>query len=181
MKTKIQLAIAQTIGEHLVEKLAPYCHRIEIAGSIRRQKAEIGDIEIIAQAKPQVDLFGAPMEAHQLDTIDWMHLIGGTLIKGGHKYKQIKLPEDLQLDLFIVTPPAQWGVLFLIRTGPEEYSHRLVTRKSEGGLLPSYLRIKEGAVWSNNHIIETPEEQDVYHLIGIPYAEPWKREASWPR
>jgi DNA polymerase/3'-5' exonuclease PolX len=32
--------------------------------------------------------------------------------------------------------------------------------------------VKGGAIWSSNHIIETPEEQDVFGLIGVPFIAP---------
>src|SRR5215471_6986088 len=40
-------ALARKVAEQLVAELAPRCERIEIAGSLRRGKAEVGDIEIL--------------------------------------------------------------------------------------------------------------------------------------
>ena len=40
---------------------------------------------------------------------------------------------ELPLDLFAVTPPAQWGVIFTVRTGPGAFSTRLVTARRYGG------------------------------------------------
>ena len=45
------LAFATTLAKKLVDELAPYCQRIEIAGSVRRQSAEVGDIELVAIPK----------------------------------------------------------------------------------------------------------------------------------
>ena len=175
-KQKIPLETAKEIAERVIEKLAPLCERIEIAGSIRRQKAEVGDIEIVAIPRPITDMFGNPTTDHMLDLFDYSTI--GRLEMGGHKYKKIALTEGPQLDLFIVTPPAQWGVLFLIRTGPAEYSHAIVTPRVHGGLLPSHLRVREGAIWLNELApLETPEESDVYNLLGIPYVEPEARTA----
>ena len=175
-KQKIPLETAKEIAERVIEKLAPLCERIEIAGSIRRQKEEVGDIEIVAIPRPVSDLFGNPTTDHMLDLFDYSTI--GRLEMGGHKYKKIVLTEGPQLDLFIVTPPAQWGVLFLIRTGPAEYSHTIVTTKMHGGLLPSHMHVKDGAIWINDLIpLETPEEADVYNLLGIPYVEPEARTA----
>lgn len=174
MKTKLPLAKAESIAETIVRKLSSRCLRIEIAGSIRRKKPEVGDIEIIAEPYPTRDLFNnETYEPHELDEIDWT--LYGRLVKGGHKYKQIELPNGINLDLFIVTPPAQWGVQFLIRTGPAEYSHKFVTARNQGGMLPSYLKVKDGAIWHGENRIETPEEKDVFELIGIPFAEPENR------
>ena len=175
-KQKLPLAQARQIAESVIVRLEPYCERIEIAGSIRRQKPEVGDIEIVAIPKPTFDLFGTPgMEPHQLDIVTWEDF--GNMVKGGHKYKQIELREGVNLDLFIVTPPAQWGIQFLIRTGSADFSHRFVTHKGQGGLLPGYLRVQDGAIWSNNHIIPTPEEIDVFNLAGVEYISPEKRTA----
>ena len=175
MKNKIPFVDARYRAGVLIEQLEQYCQRIEIAGSIRRLKPEVGDIELIAIPKPTLDLFSAITEEHQLDNLDYEGMRIGRKIKGGHKYKQIELKGGVILDLFIVTPPAEWGVQFLIRTGPAEFSHKLVMKRRAGGLLPSNLRVKDGAIWSNNHIIPTPEEQDVFELIGIPYIEPKDR------
>lgn len=173
MKTKMQLADAKAIAERLVKRLQPYCLRVEIAGSVRRGKSEVGDIEIVAEPFPTHDLFGGKTyEPHSIDEIDWTDW--GQLIKGGHKYKQIDLGA-CNLDLFIVTPPAQWGVQFLIRTGPAEYSHKFVTPKQKRGMLPSNMQVKDGAIWCNGKMFETPEEADVYKLIGLPYEEPQNR------
>lgn len=170
MKTKLPLVDAEKIAADIVGRLRQYCKRIEIAGSVRRRKPEVGDIEIVAIPLPTVDLFGVEMyEPHQLDEVDWSDF--GRLVKNGHKYKQIEMGR-CNLDLFIVTPPAQWGVQFIIRTGSAEFSHRLVTAKQYGGMMPGYLKVKDGAIWSNNHIVETPEEQDVFDLIGAEFVPP---------
>lgn len=175
MKGKIKWQEAHGIAVDLTAKLADYCQRIEIAGSVRRQRPEVGDIEIVAIPHMAVDMFNQPTENSYLDLIDWERYFG-KVIKGGHKYKQIELPSGINLDLFIVTPPAQWGVQFLIRTGPADFSHRFVTHRAQGGMLPGYLRVQDGALWSNNHIIVTPEETDVFNLLGIPYIEPKDRQ-----
>jgi len=176
MKQRIPLIQAEHLANQIVERLRPYCTRIEIAGSIRRGKPEIGDIEIVAQPQFVRDMFGNPSDDHELNFSDWSEF--GYIVKNGPKYKQIVLNEGINLDLFIVTPPAQWGVMFLIRTGPAEYSHKFVSSKLIGGMLPSYMKVKDGAIWSHDRIIETPEEIDVYNLIGKKYVTPELRYAE---
>ena len=170
MKQKLPLRDAAALALLMIERLKPYCRRIEIAGSIRRHKPEIGDIELIAEPYFETDLFLTQTENHMLNGVKWEAF--GRIVKDGNKYKQIELHEGINLDLFIVTPPAQWGVLYLIRTGSAEFSHRFVTTKQEGGLLPSYLRVKDGAIWSHNHIVPTPEERDVFDLAGVAWIDP---------
>ena len=173
MKTKLYHVEAWRIADHLRKRLEIYCERIEIAGSLRRLKPEVGDIELIAIPKFELDLFGQPSSVHLLDIFDFQCV--GKVLKNGSKYKQVELEEGINLDLFIVTPPAQWGVLFLIRTGSADFSHKFVTQKKFGGLLPSHLSIHDGAIWNHNELIPTPEEKDVFKLAGVDYIEPEKR------
>ena len=172
MKSKMPLHEAQAIANNMIYLLKNHCRRVEIAGSIRREKQEIGDIEIVA-VPLFADMFGVSTSLSVLDTLDWTDI--GTPVKNGTKYKQIALKSGINLDLFIVTPPAQWGLIYLIRTGPWEFSKRMVTPKQHGGFMPSYLKVKDGAVWSNNHVIETPEEDDIFSLYGMSYIEPKDR------
>lgn len=168
------LDMAEMLAHDLVIKLRDWCVRIETAGSVRRRKSEVGDIEIVCIPKFVNDMFGNPTTTSVLDVMDWSNI--GVPEKSGPKYKQIILRSGAALDLFIVTPPAQFGVQFLIRTGPAEYSHRFVTPKHYGGMLPSNLKVKDGAIWKGNQLIETPEEEDVFNLIGAPWIPPMERK-----
>jgi DNA polymerase/3'-5' exonuclease PolX len=170
MKAKIPLEIAEQIARQYAERLQPFCDRLEIAGSIRRRKAEVGDIEIVALPKPFVDLFGN--ENGYQDPM----LAGVWVNKAGRRYKQYALPEGVNLDLFIVLPPAQWGVIFALRTGGAEFSRRLVTPKPYGYLPREYV-IKDGAVHraDTGEIVPTPEEEDFLALCGVANIPPQER------
>lgn len=96
------------IADELLRTLRPSCERIEIAGSIRRAKKEVKDIELIAIPKFIPDLFGETLLDHSLDVFNWASV--GDVLASGHKMKKIALHAGINLDLFIVTPPAQWGV-----------------------------------------------------------------------
>jgi DNA polymerase/3'-5' exonuclease PolX len=159
----MELKRARTIAKRLVDRLLPYCERIEIAGSIRREKAEVGDIEIVAIPSEFADAMLPEL------------LPGAKFIKDGTRYKQIALPEGIDLDLFLVRPPAQWGVIFLLRTGPAEFSHKVVTKKRMGGLLPSDCQVANGRVWRNGKLIPMPEEEDFLKLLGLPGLAPKER------
>ncbi|GIV65253.1 MAG: hypothetical protein AB1457_17570 [Chloroflexota bacterium] len=170
MKNKVPLEFAEQIAYKYAEKLLPYCDRLEIAGSIRRRKAEVGDIEIVVLPKPFVDLFGN--ENGYQDPV----LAGVWVNKAGRRYKQYALPEGVNLDLFIVLPPAQWGVIFALRTGGAEFSHKLVTPKPYGYLPQEYV-IKDGAVHraDTGEIVPTPEEVDFLTLCGAANIPPQER------
>lgn len=64
----MQLAQAKTIAEGLVEAFKPYCRRVQIAGSIRRERPEVKDIEIVAVPHMRFgeDLFGNPGEPYSV-------------------------------------------------------------------------------------------------------------------
>lgn len=169
---------AARIAQKWVERIRPYCQRVEIAGSLRRGKPEVKDIEIVAEPKinQAVDLFGQPVgQTSQLD-VYLSGLTGVRFVKAGPKYKQIALPEGIKLDLFVVTPPAQWGVIMAIRTGPADYSRWLVTQRRYNGPLPSNLRVKDGAVWNGTKIVPTPEESDFFAILGLANDPPELRQ-----
>ena len=139
MKAKVPLAKAEKIASRVVEKLMPYCQRIEIAGSIRRRKSEAGDIDIVAEPKRVPHLFGVPF----WQGIPTENL--GLVVKNGLRYKQVLLTEKIYLDLFIVHPLAQLGVILAIRTGSTEFSHKLVSHTPYRYLPKEYI-VKDGAI-----------------------------------
>lgn len=184
----IPLQEAEAIARELVTTLAPWCERIEIAGSIRRRKPQVKDIEIVAvpKVKPQLDLFGATV-GYQVDIDGVLEkwLGDGTLNyrldkndrhAWGPRYKRAIYQSRYSLDLFLVLPPAQFGVIYTIRTGPAEFSHRLVTPQWHGGYLPSRWRVQDGRILNESGAPqETPDERDVFALLGLEWQEPTVR------
>lgn len=177
MKTRLPYADMKRLADALVERLRPACERIEVAGSIRRKKSEVGDIEIIAIPKPILDLLGEPTAQTEVDTMLGAWPI--QLTKNGQKYKQFTFAGNsgnlYQVDLFLQPDPATWGVNFMIRTGCGDFSKRMVTAKEYGGLCPPGLSVKDGRVWRNGVALDTPEEKDVFALWGIEYIQPEHR------
>lgn len=179
--------IAKYIADELVAGLCEACLRIEIAGSVRRAKPEVKDIEIICIPKPGAPRpeFGQkPISSwlehglHKLEQCDYI----GSRLKDGDKYKQIVInsktlgfitTELFKLDLFIVRPET-WGVQFAIRTGPADFSHKLVTKQEWGGWLPDHMKVEDGLLWDTQtrQVIPTPEEQDLFAEIGLEWLEP---------
>lgn len=172
-KIQLNLGQAEQLVTKIVNTLAPYCHRIEVAGSVRRKKPVVGDIEIVCipRVEERVDLYGRVYDIRNLLDVCLNGLVaGGRLLnptKNGAKFKQFGIPAvpGLQLDLFITTWEC-WGVIYAIRTGSAEFSHRLVTQRAAGGLLPDDLMVRDGRVWRNGIALPTPEERDVFELIG---------------
>lgn len=180
-KIKLPLKQAQSLTCKIIEALAPGCERIECAGSVRRLRAEVGDLEIVCIAKQTVDLFGDPVGS-LLDMVLTNLVEEGRLIRGdknGRKFKNFLIPTvtDLKLDLWITTPEC-WGVRFTISTGSAEFNKRLVTQRSKGGLLPSDLNVSGARVWRGAEVLATPTEQALFDLIGGPgwWIEPKDRD-----
>jgi DNA polymerase/3'-5' exonuclease PolX len=75
-------------------------------------------------------------------------------------------------------------VLSLIRTGPADFARRFVTRRCRGGVLPDWAQVKEGGIYHQGEFrpIPTPEEEDVFRLLGLGVIPPSYRLSgeSWP-
>jgi DNA polymerase/3'-5' exonuclease PolX len=177
----MKLEQAKVVAKFWVDMLTPYCERIEIAGGVRRQKPEPHDIEIICVPKTekQFDMFGNVIGNENalqffLDGCSYFDLC--KLLKNGPKYKQIGLPEGINLDLFIVRSET-WAVQFVIRTGPAEFSHRIVTPRKYGGLLPSDCNVKDGQVWRHGKALEFSEETEFLDFLELGWIEPQNRLA----
>jgi DNA polymerase/3'-5' exonuclease PolX len=190
-------AKAVITANRLMDWLRPACDRIEIAGSTRREKPEVGDIEIVAIPKAGAPrpVFGQrkifPRMLEQV--LDNMQNQRGLIepIKGGEKYKQFWLLEGrvhlIKIDLFLVEEPRQWGLIYLIRTGPADFSKWMVTPRSKGGALLEGYFVRDGYMWKHGDgktwppspIIDVPEEADYFRLCELEWVEPRERQAQW--
>lgn len=180
-------------AQALTYLLSDACERIEIAGSLRRLKAEVHDIEIVAVPKWEVtagdDLWGTPVEIDLLeDKLAGLRSIGTLRLRDveahkadgsveithrdGDSYKALEY-EGIPVDLFIVRPPAEWGVIFAIRTGPGDWNQRLVTDCQK------YLRrVEKGRVYRGGQYVPCPEEEDFFAAIGQDYLPPNERSVD---
>lgn len=161
------------LAREVISRIAYLCERIEIAGSIRRGILTVGDIEIVAIPCPVRNLLGElSYPSDQIRAVLSEHYI---INKGGDLMQQYDLG-PCHLDLFLTTPE-KWGVIFTIRTGPAEFSQKLVTTRQKGGLLPSYLQVRDGRLWlrASGEVLETAEERDLFRTLGIEWIEPEER------
>lgn len=162
---------ARAMAGHVIERLGMYCDCIQIAGSVRRERPWVGDLEIVCiPSKVQAGLFEDEAETDHRFVAAVMRL---PAVKGcpTGKYTQRRLPTGMKLDLFMATPE-NWGLILAIRTGSAEFSHKcLASRwaamgyKSVGGILHRDGEVKE-----------LREEKDVFDLIGLKWIEPKDRE-----
>lgn len=167
-------ADATKVAELVVKTLRSCCTRVEIAGSLRRKKPMVSDIEIVLIPNMYTGIFGDPLpSAYSVELAISEHQ--WAIVKNGNWYKQIKVA-GFSVDLFITTPE-KWGCIFAIRTGSAVFSHRLMTPKRYGGLCPSNLKFREGRLWDGDTALDTPEEIDVFNALGLAYIEPELRLA----
>ncbi len=116
------------------------CLQIEIAGSVRREKPEPHDVELVAipriEERDARDLFNMQVGTHKvnlfeirlielLDECEWE--FDPVLKRNGPHYKRLRhVRTGICADVFLTTP-AGWGGAMAIRTGPPDFSHALVT------------------------------------------------------
>lgn len=191
---KRPLPIVLPIAQKLVDSLRPYCERIEIAGSIRRGRTEVGDIELVAIPKMERRLLVRTLFGEQHTNVNLLHEQLDILLKSekiyqppdspawGEKYRKFTLTSQkggfFKIDLFMATPD-NWGLIYLIRTGSAEFSEWAVTQAHKWGPLPPGYQVAGGQLWFNDQPIPCPEEQTYFDLLGIPFVEPQNRERKY--
>jgi DNA polymerase/3'-5' exonuclease PolX len=186
-------------------------HKVCIAGGLRRMKPDVHDIEIVAKPilKPPTPEFGKPFYSTRLArTLAGLEEQGKLrFIKGQEKLKQYAINarefgvaqplNEFTVEFYLVTPPAEFGVDLLIRTGPgsedNNFSKWVVTPRAQGGALPDGYRVSGAAVWREDQLDEKrkplkgenplpmPTEGDFFKFLGLKYIEPHLRRANWAR
>jgi DNA polymerase/3'-5' exonuclease PolX len=168
---RIPLAEADHIAGGLIVQLEPHCEVISLAGSIRRRRPTIGDIEIVCVPKPYE---ASPLFPSGIATVvnQWEKVRGELPCK----YTQRLLPEGIRLDLFMVHPDG-YGLQRAIRTGSAAWCRTVLAPawvragyRSEGGLL----RRSDGTV------VPVRTEPELFRLIGLRWVDPRDREVQQP-
>jgi len=186
----MKLFQARTIAESLLVQMEPFCERIQIAGSIRRQCADVGDIEIVAIPKwierPSIgNLFKTEMERVNLlhewaltrARVQWIKtgtddVIPWTPKADGRYWRGVLPATGMKLDVFL-TEPARWGATLLVRTGSREFNKAMAAHATAVGKC-----FDRGALWQASTQLETREERDVFDLLGLQYIAPPHRTGA---
>lgn len=174
----LDYAVALTKAQQIATAFAPACDHVWIAGSIRREKPHIRDIELVVVPHfRSIDLFGiANMDAgSDLDGLLTDFLDRGALKpdpelpRNGSRYKRfIVTSVQTPLDLFIAEP-RNAGNILMIRTGDSDFSRKLVTPRALGGLMPRDYRHAEGYLWHGDSLLPCPDEQTLFAHLGIAF------------
>ncbi|MFC2968259.1 DNA polymerase/3'-5' exonuclease PolX [Acidimangrovimonas pyrenivorans] len=132
----------------------------EIAGSFRRRRETVGDLDIVAAAAE-----GAPVTAGfvRYDEVARVVSQGATRVT-------VILRAGLQVDLRVVAPES-WGAALFYFTGSK--AHNIACRKRA---IARGLKLNEYGLFSGKSSVAGKTEADVYAAIGLPYILPELRE-----
>lgn len=184
-KSKRPLHVAEAIAAEILADLAPHCTRISVAGSVRRRKAEVGDLELVAiPGQALGGLFGDmptnALHAH-LSASNRYRFLKGDNPEG--RYYQLAVPAyaDLQVDLFLAEAD-NWGLILLVRTGSAEFSTAVLARwKRRQGIGPEQAGSVGGRlVRRDGEVVPTPDEETIFTLLGVPFIPPEQRHEGLP-
>lgn len=163
------LDYADSVAASILAELRPHClpGLCEIAGSVRRRRPTIGDIEIVCVPRPYnpepLLRSGIALVLYQWETLK------GTL---PCRYTRRLHPSGMAVDVFMVDPRG-FGLQLAIRTGSADWSHWVLAKtwaragfRSEHGLLRDYA----------GRIVATPTEEDLFRRIGLAWVDPADRE-----
>ncbi len=169
----MELERALGMANRAVEKLKPYCDKIEIAGSIRRRRPFVHDIDLVC------------IPSNQGQFITQLRQLGPFKVGGG---KLIRVSNQaLELDVYIATLET-WATLLLIRTGSARHNIMLCKLAQQKGMklhadgsglfrLGGMVATKDAADGSREEIrIAGDTEQSIFEALGMRYKKPEERE-----
>ena len=133
---------------------------IEAAGSFRRRRDTVGDLDIVAiSERPAlvIERFAAYPDVAEI-------------LSKGTTRSTIVLRSGLQVDIRVV-PAQSYGAVLLYLTGSKAHNIALRAMAQKRGL-----KINEYGVFKGRREIAARSEEEIYRLLGLPYIEPEIRE-----
>ena len=173
---RMRLGQAEAIVERLLAELSgvPGLRSITPAGSFRRRRETIGDLDLLAETDNPQALVDRFVSLGSVDSV---------LAKGPHK-AAVKLLRGPQVDLMIMAP-GEAGTYLIHFTGSKDHNVRLRGRARDRGWSLSekgYLRIGENGeplTGPNGEAAELrtfPTEADAYRFLDLDFIPPEMRE-----
>jgi DNA polymerase (family X) len=184
-KQRWSAGIARKVADQLVAELVSRCERIEIAGSLRRGKADVGDIEIlfvprIGQIRMPGELF--PLRGSLADELLEQWLARGVITKrfningsaawGTLNKLAVHVGSGIPVDLFATTAE-HWFVSLVVRTGSKEMNTTLAGSALRRGMQLHMYGVME--VRATGEQIIPQSEREMFERLGVPYREPAER------
>lgn len=166
------------VAATLVRILAPSCESIEVAGSIRRRKPDVGDVELLCIPR---------LGDRDLDWLDYSlkdmlashpRLLDLRLDKNGRtsygpQNKYLVHHTGIPVDIFSTTPE-NWWVALVVRTGPAELNRAIAGKALRMGMqFHAYGRGFTSKI--GDYEIVCKSEEDVFKAVELPYLPPHLR------
>lgn len=170
----IPLAKADRLAERIVAELAPFCSAIQVAGSIRRRRPFVGDVDIVCLPHPGQTL--ALVARARLAT---------TLVRGGAQEQVLRLRDGTQLDLWIANQPTadlldarptNFGSLLLCRTGSREFNIWLIEHAKRMGLKWNPHHGVFRSTGNRSDCLASATEEDIFRILDLDFIPPERRE-----
>ncbi|RJQ29772.1 DNA polymerase/3'-5' exonuclease PolX [Candidatus Parcubacteria bacterium] len=134
--------------------------RLTVAGSIRRRRETIGDVDILATS------------AHPKKVMDFfvgMPEVVRVYAKGGTK-ASVRMRSGIDIDLRVV-PEGSYGAALNYFTGSKEHNVALRTLAEKKGM-----KLNEYGLFRGKKRVAGASEEEIYRALGLEYIEPEMRE-----
>ncbi|MBW8483276.1 DNA polymerase/3'-5' exonuclease PolX [Actinomadura parmotrematis] len=158
---RVLVGTAAELAERVVEALAPLAERIAHAGSLRRMRETIGDVDVLAASddpRPLMEAFTALPFVTEV-------------VAGGDKKTSVRTFRGPDIDLRVV-PPDSWGAALQYFTGSQ--AHNVRTREIA---VRAGLKLSEyGLFTASGERLASATEEEVYGRLGLPWIPPTLRE-----
>ncbi|MFN6960796.1 MAG: DNA polymerase/3'-5' exonuclease PolX [Rhodocyclaceae bacterium] len=159
---RFKLAVAAQYAHSLLAWLkgTPAAGQIEVAGSFRRARETVGDLDIlVATQEPAAVMrrFTAYEEVAEV-------------LSAGEARGSVVLKSGLQVDLRVIEP-ASWGAALLYFTGSKAHNIALRKLAQEAGL-----KLNEYGLFRGHTRIAGASEEEVYAALGLAWIPPELRE-----
>ncbi|MGW0820728.1 DNA polymerase/3'-5' exonuclease PolX [Streptomyces sp. NPDC002845] len=161
---RVQLDVAMDLAEDIVSELSRVtgCRRCTYAGSLRRLRETVGDIDVLVAAKKSAPFMRTFTELPYVTEV----------IAHGEAKTSVRTSKGLAVDLRVV-PPDSWGAGLQYFTGSKAHNIRTRELAVHQGLKLSEYGLFD--VESGEKIVSETEE-DVYARLGLPWIPPTLRE-----
>jgi DNA polymerase (family 10) len=159
---RFRLDKAEEILEPLINYLRKFksVKKIDVAGSYRRRKETVGDIDILLASSKNEELMNYFVDYEEVEEV----------IAKGKTKSSVILKRGLQVDVRVI-PQVSYGAAFLYFTGSKE--HNVELRKIAQG---KDYKINEYGLYDGDERIAGKTESEIYKELGLKYIEPELRE-----
>jgi DNA polymerase (family 10) len=161
---RVRRGDALTLAQSIVERLSavPGARRVAFAGSLRRGRDTIGDLDILAAARDAAPLMAAFRAVDEVAEV----------LGSGDTKTSVRLATGLQADLRVVAPE-HWGAALQYFTGSQAHNIRLRELAQKRGLSLNEYALTRA---SDGQAFACAEEAEVYERLGLPLIPPELRE-----